>query len=653
MTPNKQVSPVIRISRGERDASARATHLEAATRKFLVTTNERKYMSTKTNFKRIALVAVAALGLGVLSSVPSQAQVTGLTVTVTAGAGGVTTSSDSLTAGSVVVSALVDAAYDTITVQLVPRSGTTQKAYLVLGDTTVVNTLLTYSATTASATPTRAGTITLKNSATDSVTSTVGAGGFSMSYDTQAATSVSGYVGASFRLFLDTAPAGITAGTYSYTVITKVIDGATAAPTKTVNTNIDFVVSLSTAAAGLAAKAVNGAQSSLTVGNTVANLVGTTGTTTDSTIAVAATASATDAGFVQVRLRNASGGNAQESLTATISAGRIGLIGGTMGRSIDVAYTAAMVSAGFVNLAIQPDGTSGTGTITIAATSYAFPTKSVTFYGATTDKVTAAAYASVIGGSGIGVHGSQFDSLGNSWGAGTDIYAYSSDTSVISSYGSACTWNSTLKVSLCTLTGVKNGTANITLRDAATVATSTKSSSAVAVKVNINAASTVALAFNKTAYAPGEKATLSITVKDAAGAVLPAQTYSNLFSTGGLTTSASIGSAISSTVLSNVSVVTMATVAASTDTPLVTLDPIGQVTFFMPLAGGTVTVTGKGGTSLPSSGQVTVTATATVTDSGAAALAAVTALATTVASLKTLITTLTNLVLKIQKKVKA
>jgi len=610
-------------------------------------------MSTKTNFKRIALVAVAALGLGVLSSVPSQAQVTGLTVTATAGAGGVTTSSDSLTAGSVVVSALVDQAWDTITVQLVPRSGTTQKAYLVLGDTTVVNTLLTYSATTAAAAPTRAGTIALKNSATDSVTSTVGAGGFSMTYDTQGATAVSGYVGASFRLFLDTAPAGITAGTYSYTVITKVLDGGVSAPTKTVTTNIDFVVALSTAAAGLAAKTVNGAQSSVTLGNTVANLTGTTSTTTDSTIAVAATASADNAGFVRVRLRNASGGNAQESLTATITAGRIGLSGGTMGRSIDVAYTTAMKDAGFVDLAIQPDGTSGTGTITIAATSYTFPTKSVTFYGATTASVTAAAYASVIGASGVGVHGSQFDSLNNSWGAGTDLYAYSSDTSVISSYGSACTWNSTLKVSLCTLTGVKNGTANITLRDAATVATSTKASSAVAVKVNINAAATVAIEFNKASYAPGEKATLKIIAKDAAGAVLPAQTYSNLFSTGGLTTSSSIGSAVSSTVISNVSVVTMATVAASTDTPLVTLDPIGQVTFFMPLAGGTVTVTGKGGASLPSAGQVTVTATATVTDSGAAALAAVTALATTVASLKTLITTLTNLVLKIQKKVKA
>jgi len=76
-------------------------------------------------------------------------------------------------------------------------------------------------------------------------------------------------------------------------------------------------------------------------------------------------------------------------------------------------------------------------------------------------------------------------------------------------------------------------------------------------------------------------------------------------------------------------------------------------TVYMPSSGGTVTLTATGGNALPVAGRVAVTATATVTDSGAAALAAVTALATTVASLKTLITTLTNLVLKIQKKVKA
>ena len=162
----------------------------------------------------------------------------------------------------------------------------------------------------------------------------------------------------------------------------------------------------------------------------------------------------------------------------------------------------------------------------------------------------------------------------------------------------------------------------------------------------------MALEFNKTTYVPGEKATLKITVKDAAGATLPAATYTNLFATGGLVSSSSL-TAVSSTVISNVAVTTMANVAASTDTPIVTADPIGQITFYMPMAGGTVTLTGKGGTSLPSSGQVDLKASATVTDNAAAALAAVTALSTTVASLKTLITTLTNLVLKIQKKVKA
>jgi hypothetical protein len=73
----------------------------------------------------------------------------------------------------------------------------------------------------------------------------------------------------------------------------------------------------------------------------------------------------------------------------------------------------------------------------------------------------------------------------------------------------------------------------------------------------------------------------------------------------------------------------------------------------MPTGGTSVSVSVTGGTAVASAGRVAVTASATISDSGLAALAAVQALATTVASLKTLITTLTNLVLKIQKKVKA
>jgi phosphatidylserine decarboxylase len=120
MTSKNQVSPVIRISRGERDASARATHLEAANGKFLLTTNERKQMSTTTNFKRIALVAVAALGLGVLSSVPSQATISGLTVTTTNGTS-TAAKSDSATAGNIAIAGLFEVG-DSITVTLVENS---------------------------------------------------------------------------------------------------------------------------------------------------------------------------------------------------------------------------------------------------------------------------------------------------------------------------------------------------------------------------------------------------------------------------------------------------------------------------------------------------------------------------------------------------
>jgi hypothetical protein len=76
----------------------------------------------------------------------------------------------------------------------------------------------------------------------------------------------------------------------------------------------------------------------------------------------------------------------------------------------------------------------------------------------------------------------------------------------------------------------------------------------------------------------------------------------------------------------------------------------------MPSTAGKVTLTGVLKSASPLAAAIqgtTVTKSVDVVDSGSAALAAVTALATTVASLKTLIVTLTNLVLKIQKKVKA
>ena len=68
-----QISSVLRIVRGERDALVRTTHFKATVENVSNVTIERKIMSTKTTFKRVALVAVAAVGLGLLTAVPSNA----------------------------------------------------------------------------------------------------------------------------------------------------------------------------------------------------------------------------------------------------------------------------------------------------------------------------------------------------------------------------------------------------------------------------------------------------------------------------------------------------------------------------------------------------------------------------------------------------
>jgi hypothetical protein len=160
------------------------------------------------------------------------------------------------------------------------------------------------------------------------------------------------------------------------------------------------------------------------------------------------------------------------------------------------------------------------------------------------------------------------------------------------------------------------------------------------------------LTFDKATYAPGERAYIYVTPLDSAGKEIAKQTLPNLLAAGGISTNSSLGFAGSTTTADSLTATSYSADANSSSTTGAKAGSF-RYTVYMPTSGGTVTITATGGTSLPLAGRVAVTASATVTDSGAAALAAVTALATQVASLRTLITTLTNLVLKIQKKVKA
>ena len=95
----------VRIHGGECGAVARALHhkaksfsLPAVKENVSFTTNERKSMSTKTNFKRLALVVVSALGFGLLGNVPA--------------ANAAATASFSVSASSVTVIAPASGTYD-------------------------------------------------------------------------------------------------------------------------------------------------------------------------------------------------------------------------------------------------------------------------------------------------------------------------------------------------------------------------------------------------------------------------------------------------------------------------------------------------------------------------------------------------------------
>jgi hypothetical protein len=368
----------------------------------------------------------------------------------------------------------------------------------------------------------------------------------------------------------------------------------------------------------------------------------------DASINALATASTTIRGYVYVNLLNTASAQAVESVTITTTIGSIGANGGTapIGKNVTLQYA----TGGANYYPIFSDGTAGTAVITVKSASVTFANKSVIFYAAQPSSIVARALNTSPGvGTTTAVEVVAKDVNGNIW-SGT-LALYSDTVGTISDTATAagtrpsnCSFTSSVSAHLCTVTGVVAGTAKVKAYTSAQTVVSNE----VSLTVTSATAATVKLAWDKASYAPGEKATLSVSVLDSAGKPVAENTYANLFATGGISLSTAAGNGSDTLTAIRVTTSTPAANYVGTST-----DPQRQYTVYMPPTGGTVVASATGGSSLPVAGQVKVSASATVTDSGAAALAAVNALATTVASLRTLITTLTNLVLKIQKKVKA
>jgi hypothetical protein len=644
MTSKNQVSPVIRISRGERDASARATHLEAANGKFLLTTNERKQMSTKTNFKRIALVAVAALGIGFLSAIPSTAAVSGVTTTVTNGAATLRSGSTTLvntdtgtaTGATVSVSALISAATDSVTVSFFNKNtlSTTGLAYLALVETTTSS----ISRVSKAGLGAHNGALAVSGGeAFDSSTSGVTTFGLNSS-------SGVGNVGATFALFLDTSTATGGAGTYTYSVVvnTRTVNSGTVQVTEFA-TDVSIVVAANTNDS----TTPSAATTNVFIGNASGDVADEILTPQD------ATASVTAAGYVNVVLKNAAStsGVAKDTVTVTVTGAGIVYDGTASGKSLTGYKT------GTTSYEVRPDGQSGTSTITVvlSRTGQTF-TKTMSFYGtAKTITATVGHPLLKVGTNSGAVRATAVDASGNPWTGSAWIVASSAADALIAGSATtpvACSYSTTDARHNCNVTAIAPGAAKFKVINASTVALATATSNEVTVTVSAATPATVKLSFDKTTYAPNERARIYITPLDSAGKEIQALDSQSLLAAGGITVNGTLSYTGSTTTAESLTATSITTSGSSSST---TGAKAGSAfyTVYMPSAGGVVTLTATGGSALPVAGQVAITATATVTDSGAAALAAVTALATTVASLRTLIVTLTNLVLKIQKKVRA
>ena len=670
----------VRIHGGEFDTSARAMYregvassLRAELRIVRGSTIERKQMSTKTTFKRIALVAVASLGLGVLASAPSNATANSVDFTVSSATGSQLTS-ETATAGSVVATLGygTNAATDTITVTASLFSAKNPDGTNMTSG--IVQPKLDVSDTLGAQVNSPLGTIVLK----------AAQGGASIAADSAAIvvpTTSSTYAQAKFRVWMD---APTKAGTYVVRITPSITSGSTAG-------------SLQSATFKEVTITVTQNPATDTVANTATVIMtkGETNTATeDDVVTHPKTASTTvAAATIAVSLLNAAGkATTGESFTAII--GGSGTLGSGAqnagGTGITSSGRAITVKAGDV-VRVYPDGTSGVGTITISsAAGKILGTEKVTFAGDAATVTTTVKKATIAPSAGVAdvLLVDVKDSAGTVIQNAT-LYVTSSDTTIISnSYKSSCgAYSATDGGYLCTLDGVKAGTASITVGTKSSAsATTGVNAAAVSVRVGSTTPASVAVTMDKATYIPGEKATITVVLKDSTGLVLADGTYTSIFATGGISANYTLGSGSDTTTATSVDGFKSGVKTFSVFMPIAETD--------VKFSWTTGSVTAAAGTGLPTAaqaiaGSVTVNvasnsgsaamaaaeeATAAANDATDAALSAAeaaeaaTAMAQEavdavaelsasvtklISALRAQITTLTNLVVKIQKKVKA
>jgi hypothetical protein len=616
-------------------------------------------MSTKTTFKRIALVAVAALGFGTLSVAPSNASVNAeelyhsTTASIAAGAYAdfSADTSNILLTGTAVLglqhSFVASAAGDTATV--VVKLTKNVYTYPNTNAALPVQTLVT----NVSQTPHNAA------AANANTNQSISADGMTVSTGSIAAGLVLGSLKSSFTPTL--------AGTYIITftsaseVFTWTVNAyATQAELDTAN-GVDNAISV--------AKTT----SFLNAGETT-TVTGGADTVVSASMALSASAQRATIIVTPKNAADAAITNVTFPITATISGpGTLGIDSAANVASIASAGRAVTGTAGNYAIGVFSDGTAGVATVTISTGTTVLSTETVTFYGAAA-KITPTVVNSVL-------------AIGNNTGAvtavvtdaagvavpGVTVYAVSDTAAAVSnSYTASTAASTSTGLVSFDLTGVAAGTAKITLTlNSSSAGTSTVSAVAGTMRVSDGVATKVAYTFDKSEYVPGQAATITATVSNAAG-VMPAGTYTVL--TAGVTSNYTVSG------LPALTVVAVGSTGAATYSVTIPVGITGDLELTGTAATGITATFGKAtvvnvavdaaNAATDAAAEATDAANAATDAANAAAEAAdaataaaqdaadaVAALSTSVSAmidaLKKQITALTNLVIKIQKKVKA
>jgi len=643
-------------------------------------TYERKKMSTKTLRKRIALVAVAALGFGVVNGVSANAAETSLTtfsimsssassvdavapltstityasadLSITAGAGTPFATSDvgrgiwsdefgfigtiaSVTSTTKVILTAAPTASGSGTLTAMADTDTSDNWWIGTKATTTVGDGITTSTIKGmTVTAGKAAALNLKfDAATNDDVSKfrISVGGTVLQLSPLTA------IGDQNKVLAFTAP--VTAGTYEAVVSYAVAADFTAASTVSKPFTLTVV-----------------ADSAFSSGTSTVYLnddpTATDGATTAAVDALGATGiktSGTAGAVIWVNLKKADGSvYAGGTLYAQMTgAGFLDIDAATSLRADSV------TNDGNHYIKVMGDGTSGVGTVNIyiiladGVTRVDLPSKNVSFYGdvakleakveqgiatvgtenGNCTALTDCTYATLAETPAVLVKATDANGV---LVPGLTVVGVPADTNVVgSSAVSAATggtdkhgagyYNASLTGGPATQAGKSSTvTYKVTLSDGTVISSNA---------VNVSLASTpasVSMSFDKATYAPGEKGTITVTAKDASGNLAGDNTYANLFA-GASTVSKSVQGS----------------------TPAASVELVGgkaTYTFYAPVQGGSFTITNTADTSVAAAGRVAVSASANVEDSASSAVTA------QIASLISKINALSKLIAKIQKK---